>query len=89
MANLDQLQDKKRKMKDRYTRELQFIDNEIAKEKDRIKRDKEREKRQKEQKRQQVDNLNNAAYQSFVKDSMTFAQVNEMLKEAIRACRGD
>ena len=76
------LNDKKRKLTDKYLRDRQAIENEIAQERAREKREKERKKKQKEQ-QQKNNNLSGAdyAYQSYVKDSMSIAEINRKLQE--------
>jgi len=84
MDRLEQLNKKKRDMIERHRRERQLIDDEIAKEKERIKRNKEREKQKKEQQIQQNDlALTDSAYKDFVKDSLSIAELNEKLKELL------
>ena len=85
MTRLEQLEKKKREIIERHKRERQPIDDEITKERERIKRDKERKKKEKEQqaKKGQQNNLALAdiAYKDFVKDSLTIVELNEILKD--------
>lgn len=79
MSNLlERLEKEKREMIDRHRRERKDIDDKIAKEKERIKREKEAEKKKKELQPQQY---NDPAYQSFVRDSMSIAEINKIVEE--------
>ena len=72
---------------ERHRRERQSLDDEIAKEKERIKKDNEAEKKKKEQQTKQAQQNfptgTDTAYQSFVKDSLFIEELNEKLKELL------
>ena len=82
MNNLDSLEKEKMDIIARHHRELDAIEARISKEKERIKREKEYEKKKKEQ---QQNNLAGAedAYQSFVKDSMSIVEINNILEKLL------
>lgn len=82
MTNLERLDEEKRKMIERHRRERQVLEDKIAKEKERIRRQKEREKKQKEQQQNTTNGAFNA-YQSYVKDSMSIAEINAMLEDLL------
>ena len=81
MDELERLEDEKRKLVAGYSRSLQVIEDKIAKKKESIRRQKERDKKQKELQKQNNTVVTDIAYQSFVKDSMSIAEINQKMQE--------
>ncbi len=80
MDNLYRLKKQKQEMIKRHQRERQDLDDQILKEEERIKMRKEAEKRKKEQAKRNKITGGDSAYQSFVRDSMTIAELNKILE---------